>query len=266
MNSYNMKNDNQIQDMLDRFMAGTSTLEEEARLGDYFRHHEVKPEWQVYKEMFAYFDAGMDAGKMKVKSLKPRHRATLISWTLLAAAAVAALLIIRTHVQQNTVDARLDGRTASVSQNIKVQSKASDGRGNMLKPKIDLVAAVPTAHVTAHSKPVHHASMAHEEVAVVSASDSLEADSVMREAAEDMLLNYKVLLASQLQQRRALRTINDENIISAHLEALTTSLELSTEADDMKQQVARTSDSPRIIKGSTQASSNVRRATFMGFQ
>jgi hypothetical protein len=80
-----------------------------------------------------------------------------------------------------------------------------------------------------------------------------------------MMLNYKVLLASQLQQRRALRTIG-ENIISTHLEALTTSLELSTEADDMKQQVARTSDSPRIIKGSTQASSNVRRATFMGFQ
>ena len=47
-----------IQRLLDRFLEGTSTLDEEKRLADYFRTHEVDEEWSAYKEMFAMFDKG----------------------------------------------------------------------------------------------------------------------------------------------------------------------------------------------------------------
>ena len=49
-----------IQDLLDKFMNGLTTLEEEAALGDYFRTHEVPEEWEDYRQMFGYFDRGME--------------------------------------------------------------------------------------------------------------------------------------------------------------------------------------------------------------
>ena len=57
-----------IQRLLDRFLEGTSTLEEEKRLADYFHTHEVDEEWSAYKEMFAMFDKG----EVEVKEKKSR--------------------------------------------------------------------------------------------------------------------------------------------------------------------------------------------------
>jgi len=50
---YNKK---EIAALIERFMAGESTLAEEQLLADYFRTHEVADEWREYKEMFALFD------------------------------------------------------------------------------------------------------------------------------------------------------------------------------------------------------------------
>ena len=50
---YNKK---EIATLIERFMAGESTLAEEQLLADYFRTHEVADEWREYKEMFALFD------------------------------------------------------------------------------------------------------------------------------------------------------------------------------------------------------------------
>ena len=44
--------------MLDKFMAGETSLNEEQMLAEYFRTNEVCDEWQEYKEMFALFDSG----------------------------------------------------------------------------------------------------------------------------------------------------------------------------------------------------------------
>ena len=44
--------------ILDKFMAGETSLDEEQLLAEYFRTHEVGDEWQEYKEMFALFDSG----------------------------------------------------------------------------------------------------------------------------------------------------------------------------------------------------------------
>lgn len=50
----------EIESLLARFMDGTTTVEEEAMLADFFRTATVVPtEWEDYRAMFAYFDAGM---------------------------------------------------------------------------------------------------------------------------------------------------------------------------------------------------------------
>ena len=51
--------DNDIKKLVERFMDGLTTIEEEKKLAEYFRTHEVSDQWQEYKEMFAWFDKGM---------------------------------------------------------------------------------------------------------------------------------------------------------------------------------------------------------------
>jgi len=48
-----------IQRLIQLFLDGKTTLEEEARLAEYFRNNDVPEEWQPYKEMFQWFDNGM---------------------------------------------------------------------------------------------------------------------------------------------------------------------------------------------------------------
>ena len=55
--------DNQkyIARLLDRFLQGDSTLEEEQMLADYFRSAADLPtEWEDFRTMFRYFDHGME--------------------------------------------------------------------------------------------------------------------------------------------------------------------------------------------------------------
>lgn len=53
-------NEETIKHLLERFMDGDTSLEEEQQLASYFRQSDVmNPGWQPYKQMFAYFDAGM---------------------------------------------------------------------------------------------------------------------------------------------------------------------------------------------------------------
>lgn len=49
-----------IKTLIDKFMNGTSSLEEEQMLGSYFRTEKHLPkELKPYRKMFAYFDGGM---------------------------------------------------------------------------------------------------------------------------------------------------------------------------------------------------------------
>lgn len=49
-----------IRQLLDRFMAGTTSLDEESRLGEWFRTHpHVSDDLKEYQMMFGYFDDGM---------------------------------------------------------------------------------------------------------------------------------------------------------------------------------------------------------------
>ena len=87
----------QIEALLNKFMDGQTTVEEEARLADYFRSADVPAEWEDYRAMFDYFDSGMT---QPVASSKPRRNWW---WTTgAAAAAVAAIIAVTTVVNRPT--------------------------------------------------------------------------------------------------------------------------------------------------------------------
>lgn len=68
-----------IQQLLDRFMNGETTMEEEDVLSEYFRQADVPAEWRDYQAMFAEWQP----------KEQPSHR-----WHWLTAAAAAVLLIV----------------------------------------------------------------------------------------------------------------------------------------------------------------------------
>lgn len=65
-----------ISELLDKYMEGTSTLEEEAILTQYFTHEQVPIEWEQYRLLFAEIEA------MKPASQPKRH---WLRWTAIAA-------------------------------------------------------------------------------------------------------------------------------------------------------------------------------------
>ena len=80
-----------VERLLARFMAGETSREEEQQLGAFFRQPNVPEKWADYREMFAYFDAGMPQQNEAPVSLaapkKPGRRTRFLSLGLSGAAA-----------------------------------------------------------------------------------------------------------------------------------------------------------------------------------
>ena len=84
--------------LLNRFMAGETTLEEEALLGEWFRQHpDVSDDLKEYQMMFGYFDEGMPLdheAEERVENAHPKAKARMRRlWLSLSLAASIALLI-----------------------------------------------------------------------------------------------------------------------------------------------------------------------------
>lgn len=100
--------DKDIKKLIERFMDGLTTVEEEDRLAEYFRTHEVSGRWRKYKEMFSWFDKGMPTEDSvtritmkcnnnndgKINTI--RKNRTRIVVAMLTAAATLALILIMT--------------------------------------------------------------------------------------------------------------------------------------------------------------------------
>ena len=71
-----------ISELLDKYMDGTSTLEEEDILTQYFTHEQVPIEWEQYRLLFAEIEAMKPASKPK------RH---WLRWTAIAAIIVGVI-------------------------------------------------------------------------------------------------------------------------------------------------------------------------------
>lgn len=79
--------------MIDKFMSGTTTLDEEKTLGDFFRQTEHLPaELEPYRDMFAYFDNGM-TGEPSDKPVSHAAPVRSLRWIAGIAAAVAVIFV-----------------------------------------------------------------------------------------------------------------------------------------------------------------------------
>ena len=110
--------------LLDRFMAGETSLEEETMLGEWFRlHPDVSDDLKDYQLMFGYFDEGMPLdheAEEHVENAHPKTKARMRRlWLPLSLAASIALLIgfaipwvgQQTGHQDDSKMAQLDVRT-----------------------------------------------------------------------------------------------------------------------------------------------------------
>lgn len=84
--------------LLDRFMVGETSLEEEALIGEWFRKHpDVSDDLKEYQMMFGYFDEGMPLdheAEERVENAHPKAKARMRRlWLPLSLAASIALLI-----------------------------------------------------------------------------------------------------------------------------------------------------------------------------
>ena len=79
-----------IKDLLDKYMDGTSTLEEEDILADYFRGKDIPLEWEDYRLLF-----------QEIEAMKPQPKTNKrwIGWSV-AAAIVAGVLYVAVPSQQ----------------------------------------------------------------------------------------------------------------------------------------------------------------------
>lgn len=81
----------QIEALLDKFMAGKTTIEEESLLSKYFNTtHDVPAEWEDFQALFGYIDRGLE-GDLLPETSSPSHRKWLW-WIPAAAAAIVALV------------------------------------------------------------------------------------------------------------------------------------------------------------------------------
>ena len=110
--------------LLDRFMVGETSLEEEALIGEWFRKHpDVSDDQKEYQMMFGYFDEGMPLdheAEEHVENAHPKAKARMRRlWLSLSMAASIALLIgfaipwvgRQTGHQDDSKMAQLEGRT-----------------------------------------------------------------------------------------------------------------------------------------------------------
>ncbi|MDY6250265.1 MAG: hypothetical protein SPL64_04130 [Bacteroidaceae bacterium] len=95
------RQEQRISQLLRRFDEGTTTLDEERELDAYFATaRDIRPEWEVYRQMFAYFDAGMPAQNVdsteasvpRIVGFASRLRHSVAA--IAAAAAVVAVVFI----------------------------------------------------------------------------------------------------------------------------------------------------------------------------
>ena len=111
----------EIAQLLNKFMAGETSIAEEEMLAQYFRTHEVDKEWTEYKEMFTLFDNGKvdidienetseqpvkdDSEKIKMlpKTVREKPKIIVIKW-LMAGIAASIVLLAVFHLGRSTAE------------------------------------------------------------------------------------------------------------------------------------------------------------------
>lgn len=112
-----------IGQLLERYMDGTSTLDEEDIIADYLKGDDVPQEWEVYRELF-----------QEIEDMQPaettRRNRRWVAWSIAAAIAIAFVAYISVQLQecqQQTVTPLLvKTDSASVKREAEVEKPKSD--------------------------------------------------------------------------------------------------------------------------------------------
>ena len=125
-----MKPHTDIQRLIDSYMAGTTTDEDEARLRAYFAHYRedidgpLPPQWQVYSALFGYIDSQRAAIGTPHRSAAIRRTPTRRWWAVAASAAaiivLGAVLLWPRHT--DSAYAVIDGRVCTTPSEVKAQA------------------------------------------------------------------------------------------------------------------------------------------------
>lgn len=109
-----MTNDEKhIRQLLQKFMAGTTTLDEERAIGRWFREHPSVPaDLADYRTMFAWFDDGMPLSGGEPQFRSTVHRATHRKWLWPAIAVAASAAIALGIFMPRNNDSQADASSA----------------------------------------------------------------------------------------------------------------------------------------------------------
>ena len=132
--------------LLDRFMAGETSLEEETRIGEWFRTHpDVSDDLKEYQMMFGYFDEGMPlddvvANKPEVIQSKGKPKKWHLWLSVSIAASIALLLGFAIPKMLHPDDlqmAQLEEKSSqgNANQNSVNQNNANHGNADLSMPE-----------------------------------------------------------------------------------------------------------------------------------
>ena len=130
-----------VEKLLDKFMNGTSTLEEEDILAQYFRHQEVPREWEEYRLLFQEIDA-MKPVSPEIAETEPKiveidrenRRKRWMGWGV-AAAVVAGILYFAIPPKQIEPTAPLTAKVDTVTTVVQPEIHSSEMKIDTISPQ-----------------------------------------------------------------------------------------------------------------------------------
>lgn len=148
----------QIEALLDKFMDGQTSVEEEAQLADYFRSADVPAEWEDYRVMFDYFDNGMEGDLAPVE--QPRPKLTRLMgqrwWGLAAAACITAAIVATALLHQPTTTTVPDAPSVASNESTPIgetQDFASLHKTEQ-SPETSITRPVETQNLASQARPI----------------------------------------------------------------------------------------------------------------
>ena len=218
-----MNNDEKhIESLLNLFMQGETTLEQERELRRFFAStHEIPQEWEPYRVMMAYFDDGMPIATEPI----PRRNIARPVWAVIAAAAVAAIIMVVPNLMrvpeekaptivQPVITADVDTVNKSEPQAVAPPKPII---AQVEKPITHKSPAKPTnaqnkqkpRSITSHKAPFDAVEMEREQGEIEQAQQELLADKFMIEQERQEILEEQY--AGRAQAYQAQQAIANEN-------------------------------------------------------
>ncbi len=123
-----------IEKLLAKYMDGTTTLDEEDALAQYFRHQEVPREWEDYRLLFQEIDA-MKPVSPEIAEINPENRwKRWMGWGV-AAAVVAGILYFAIPPKQIEPTAPLTAKVDTVTTVAQPENHSSEVKIDTISPQ-----------------------------------------------------------------------------------------------------------------------------------